>query len=43
MAPVDLASEEGARRWVEAAADLAGGIDILVNNVPVDGGAAVVG
>ena len=32
IAPVDLASEEGARRWVEAAADLAGGIDILVNN-----------
>src|SRR6266702_1701902 len=32
IAPVDLASEEGARRWVDAAADLAGGIDILVNN-----------
>ena len=32
IAPVDLASEEGARRWVEAAVDLAGGIDILVNN-----------
>jgi meso-butanediol dehydrogenase / (S,S)-butanediol dehydrogenase / diacetyl reductase len=32
IAPVDLASEEGARRWVEAAVGLAGGIDILVNN-----------
>jgi NAD(P)-dependent dehydrogenase (short-subunit alcohol dehydrogenase family) len=32
IAPVDLASEEGARRWVDAAADLAGGIDVLVNN-----------
>ena len=32
IAPVDLASEEGARRWVDTAADLAGGIDILVNN-----------
>ena len=30
--PADLASEEGARSWVEAAAGLAGGIDILVNN-----------
>ncbi|HEY2690015.1 MAG TPA: SDR family NAD(P)-dependent oxidoreductase, partial [Streptosporangiaceae bacterium] len=32
IAPVDLASEEGARRWIDAAVDLAGGIDILVNN-----------
>jgi len=32
VAPVDLASEDGARRWVDTAADLAGGIDILVNN-----------
>ena len=32
VAPVDLASEDGARRWVEEAAALAGGIDILVNN-----------
>jgi NAD(P)-dependent dehydrogenase (short-subunit alcohol dehydrogenase family) len=32
IAPVDLASEEGARRWVDAAADLAGGVDVLVNN-----------
>jgi hypothetical protein len=38
IAPADLASEEGARNWVETAAGLAGGIDI-----PVDGGAAVVG
>jgi hypothetical protein len=27
-----LCARKGARRWVEAAADLAGGIDILVNN-----------
>ena len=32
VAPVDLATEEGARRWVEEAVALAGGIDILVNN-----------
>src|SRR2546425_130861 len=32
VAPVDLATQEGARRWVDAAADLAGGVDILVNN-----------
>jgi len=32
IAPVDLATEEGARRWVQEAADLAGGIDVLVNN-----------
>jgi meso-butanediol dehydrogenase / (S,S)-butanediol dehydrogenase / diacetyl reductase len=30
--PADLATEEGARSWVDAAAELAGGIDILVNN-----------
>jgi meso-butanediol dehydrogenase/(S,S)-butanediol dehydrogenase/diacetyl reductase len=32
IAPVDLATEDGARRWVEDAAALAGGMDILVNN-----------
>jgi len=32
VAPADLATEDGARRWVGAAADLAGGVDILVNN-----------
>jgi NAD(P)-dependent dehydrogenase (short-subunit alcohol dehydrogenase family) len=32
IAPVDLATEAGARQWVSAAADLAGGVDILVNN-----------
>src|ERR1700683_5422811 len=32
MAPVDLATEDGARRWVEDAVALAGGVDILVNN-----------
>lgn len=32
MAPVDLATEDGATRWVDEAAALAGGIDILVNN-----------
>jgi len=32
IAPVDLASEQGARRWVDAAAELAGGVDIVVNN-----------
>src|SRR5580693_6167888 len=43
VAPVDLASEEGARRWVDQAAALAGGIDVLVNNAsairfgPIDG------
>ena len=31
-APVDLATEQGAQRWVATAAELAGGIDILVNN-----------
>ena len=32
IAPVDLATEEGARRWVQEAVALTGGIDILVNN-----------
>jgi NAD(P)-dependent dehydrogenase (short-subunit alcohol dehydrogenase family) len=32
VAPVDLATEDGARGWVEAAAGLAGGVDVLVNN-----------
>jgi meso-butanediol dehydrogenase/(S,S)-butanediol dehydrogenase/diacetyl reductase len=32
VGPADLATEEGARSWVDAAADLAGGIDIVVNN-----------
>jgi len=32
VAPVDLATEDGAQRWVDTAAGLAGGIDILVNN-----------
>ena len=32
VAPVDLAAEEGAGRWVEEAVALAGGIDVLVNN-----------
>jgi meso-butanediol dehydrogenase / (S,S)-butanediol dehydrogenase / diacetyl reductase len=32
IAPVDLATEDGARRWVDEAAALAGGIDVLVNN-----------
>lgn len=32
VAPADLATEEGARSWVETAAALAGGVDILVNN-----------
>jgi len=32
IAPVDLASEEGARRWVNDAVALAGGVDVLVNN-----------
>ena len=32
VAPIDLATEEGARRWVEEAVALAGGIDILVNS-----------
>ena len=32
IAPVDLATEDGARRWVDEAAELAGGVDVLVNN-----------
>jgi meso-butanediol dehydrogenase/(S,S)-butanediol dehydrogenase/diacetyl reductase len=32
VAPVDLATEDGARRFVDTAAELAGGIDVLVNN-----------
>src|ERR1700683_1579111 len=32
MGPVDLATEDGARRWVEDAVALAGGVDILVKN-----------
>ena len=32
IAPVDLATEDGARGWVEEAAALAGGVDVLVNN-----------
>jgi meso-butanediol dehydrogenase/(S,S)-butanediol dehydrogenase/diacetyl reductase len=32
VAPVDLATEAGARGWVGTAAALAGGIDVLVNN-----------
>ena len=32
IAPVDLATEEGAGRWVREAVDLTGGIDVLVNN-----------
>jgi meso-butanediol dehydrogenase/(S,S)-butanediol dehydrogenase/diacetyl reductase len=32
VAPVDLATEEGAGRWVRDAVALAGGVDILVNN-----------
>lgn len=32
VAPVDLATQAGARAWVDAAVELAGGIDVLVNN-----------
>jgi NAD(P)-dependent dehydrogenase (short-subunit alcohol dehydrogenase family) len=32
IAPVDLATEDGAGRWVREAVALAGGIDVLVNN-----------
>jgi NAD(P)-dependent dehydrogenase (short-subunit alcohol dehydrogenase family) len=32
VAPVDLATEAGAQRFVDAGARLAGGIDVLVNN-----------
>jgi meso-butanediol dehydrogenase / (S,S)-butanediol dehydrogenase / diacetyl reductase len=43
VAPVDLATEDGAREWVDVAAGLAGGVDVLVNNAsairfgPIDG------
>lgn len=43
IAPVDLATEDGAQHWVDAAVGLTGGIDILVNNAsairfgPIDG------
>lgn len=32
IAPVDLATEAGARSWVDEAAALGGGVDVLVNN-----------
>ncbi len=32
VAPVDLATEDGAHAWVEQAAALGGGVDVLVNN-----------
>jgi meso-butanediol dehydrogenase/(S,S)-butanediol dehydrogenase/diacetyl reductase len=32
IAPVDLSTEMGARSWVDEAAELAGGVDVLVNN-----------
>lgn len=32
MAPVDLATEAGARSWVDEAVALGGGVDVLVNN-----------
>ena len=32
IAPVDLSTEDGARRWVDEAAEIAGGVDVLVNN-----------
>ncbi len=32
VAPVDLSTPEGATAWVEEAASLAGGVDVLVNN-----------
>jgi meso-butanediol dehydrogenase / (S,S)-butanediol dehydrogenase / diacetyl reductase len=32
IAPVDLATEAGARLWVDEAAALGGGVDVLVNN-----------
>jgi len=32
FAPVDLSTDDGARRWVDQAADTAGGVDVLVNN-----------
>jgi meso-butanediol dehydrogenase / (S,S)-butanediol dehydrogenase / diacetyl reductase len=32
IAPVDLATEEGAKHWVREAVTLTGGVDVLVNN-----------
>jgi meso-butanediol dehydrogenase / (S,S)-butanediol dehydrogenase / diacetyl reductase len=32
VAPVDLSTEDGARGWVDEAARIGGGVDILVNN-----------
>lgn len=32
MAPVDLATEDGAEAWVRDAVELGGGVDVLVNN-----------
>ena len=32
VAPVDLSTEDGAKRWVDEAITLGGGMDILVNN-----------
>jgi meso-butanediol dehydrogenase / (S,S)-butanediol dehydrogenase / diacetyl reductase len=32
VAPVDLSTEAGARQWVTEAVELAGGVDVLVNN-----------
>jgi meso-butanediol dehydrogenase / (S,S)-butanediol dehydrogenase / diacetyl reductase len=32
VAPVDLATAEGAQQWVDTAVGMAGGVDILVNN-----------
>lgn len=32
IAPVDLATESGARQWIDEAVTVAGGIDVLVNN-----------
>ena len=32
IAPVDLSTEEGARRWVDEAVRIGGGVDVLVNN-----------
>jgi len=32
ISPVDLATEDGARDWIDQAAGIGGGIDVLVNN-----------
>jgi NAD(P)-dependent dehydrogenase (short-subunit alcohol dehydrogenase family) len=32
VAPVDLSTEDGARRWVDEAAAIGGAVDVLVNN-----------